>query len=98
MSGTPISYGDTVQLLHVNSGKWLTVNPDEVAPTERENLKVYLDMQGDNTSWFKVMPGTAVAREGSQVENWSEVVLGCALRDTPPRFIYLGYFGIRALV
>jgi inositol 1,4,5-triphosphate receptor type 3 len=80
-SGTPIIYGQTVQLLHVNSGKWLTVNPDEVAPTERENLRVYLNQEGDKTSWFKIMPGTAVAQEGTKVENWSEVVLGCALRE-----------------
>ncbi len=32
----PISYGDSIQLLHVKSGKFITIAPRQSAPTDKQ--------------------------------------------------------------
>ena len=74
--GTPIKFGDVIQLRHVKSGSWLTVCPVQVASTERENLRVSLHPEGTTFSWFTVVPSVTVDEEGMEVENLSHVILG----------------------
>lgn len=52
--GTVVKYEDTVQLLHIKSNKYITVNAKAAAPEEDEATRVYLDSNGNEGSWFKV--------------------------------------------
>lgn len=52
--GTVVRYEDTVQLLHIKSNKFITVNAKAEAPEEKDATRVYLDSNGNEGSWFKV--------------------------------------------
>ncbi|KHJ84688.1 inositol 1,4,5-trisphosphate/ryanodine receptor, partial [Oesophagostomum dentatum] len=54
--GNVIQYGTTVQLLHVKSDKYVTVQKNSPAKCERNAMKVYLDRAGNEGSWFIVEP------------------------------------------
>ena len=62
-SGETLRFGDTIQLLHVCSGKFLSVDPSNIAETERENLRCYLDKDGTPYSCFTVLPGSVHTQE-----------------------------------
>ena len=84
--GEQIHFGDVIQLRHRKSGKWLTVSPDEVAATERENLRVHLHADGTTCSWFTVLPSVTVDEEGMPVENASRVIFG--VTDRTDEFLH----------
>ena len=52
--GTVVKYEDTIQLLHIKSNKYITVNSGACAPEEKDTIRVYLDSNGNEGSWFKV--------------------------------------------
>lgn len=52
--GTKVKYGDTVQLLHIKSNKFVTINSKAAAPEEEGATRVYLDSNGNRGSWFKI--------------------------------------------
>jgi len=52
--GTVVKYEDTIQLLHIKSNKYITVNAKAEAPEEKEAIRIYLDSNGNEGSWFKV--------------------------------------------
>ncbi|CAJ0580486.1 unnamed protein product, partial [Mesorhabditis spiculigera] len=54
--GNVIQYGTTIQLQHVKSDKYLTVQKNSPARLERNAMKVYLDKAGNEGSWFVVEP------------------------------------------
>jgi inositol 1,4,5-triphosphate receptor type 3 len=80
-SGTPIRFGDTIQLLHVKSGKFVTVIPDELARDERENLKLQLSEEGNPYSWFELSPRYKIDRAGEVIQGNAEVFLRVAKRQ-----------------
>lgn len=52
--GTVVKYDDTIQLLHIKSNKYITINAKAKAPEEKDSLRVYLDSNGNEGSWLKV--------------------------------------------
>lgn len=48
---TPVRYGDVIQLLHVKSGKYITVMPKQTAPKERDARRVLLQDGGTHSAF-----------------------------------------------
>jgi hypothetical protein len=80
--GNNVLFGDTVQLLHIKSRKYLTVKPGAVARDERENMTVYLSSEGDQYSWIQLLPRYKIDREGDRVSNNTEVVMHVSERPS----------------
>lgn len=74
-TGNIIMFGDTIQLLHVKSGKFITVRPSDLARDERENMKANLSSDGSVMSWLKILPRYKINREGEQITNNAEILL-----------------------
>ncbi|CAI5476347.1 unnamed protein product, partial [Closterium sp. Yama58-4] len=64
--GSPVLYGQVVQLMHVSSHKFLTVKRTQ-SELEKSHLKVVLQKGGDMGSWFCVTPTYKIKREGEHV-------------------------------
>ncbi|KAI1708380.1 inositol 1,4,5-trisphosphate/ryanodine receptor domain-containing protein [Ditylenchus destructor] len=56
MMGSVIQYGSSIQLLHVKSDKYITMQKNSPARQERNALRIYLDKSGNEGSWFTVEP------------------------------------------
>ena len=77
-----VLFGDIVQLRHVKSGKFLTMNPGVLARDERENVQVSLNKDGSSLSWFTLMPRYKVDHVGDKINSNTELVLVAAERPT----------------
>jgi hypothetical protein len=73
--GTVVKFGETIQLRHVKSSKFLTVINGELARDERENLCVALTQDGSMDSWLQFLPRFKINKEGDKIPNGSEVFL-----------------------
>jgi inositol 1,4,5-triphosphate receptor type 3 len=73
--GHPVLYGEAIQLLHMRSGKMLTVSREETAKTEPENFRIYLSEERTPNSWFKMSPAAAIDSDGDLIGNLSDVIL-----------------------
>ena len=74
-TGNIVCFGDTIQLLHVKSNKYVTIKPSDLARDERENMRVALSHDGSVMSWLKIMPRFKINREGEPVANGTEILL-----------------------
>lgn len=95
--GTIIKFGETIQLLHVKSGKYVTVKSTELARDERENMAVCLRAEGSMDCWLQIMPRFKINKEGDMITGNTEILLKvsersgeflhCADKKPPPRRI-----------
>ena len=73
--GTPVCFGDTIQLFHVLSEKYVTILPDQLAEEERENLKVVMSSHGSSLSWLKLTPRYKIDRVGERISSKHEIAI-----------------------
>lgn len=73
--GKTLTYGQIVQLRHNKSGKFVTVTVKEVAELERDSLRVVLDPEGNDGSWFIVTPRFKIRSEGEPVHVGDQILL-----------------------
>ena len=65
LTGTQVLYGQSIQLQHVKSGRFLTARPSQLAATEKDCTLLELDDRGDAYSRFTIMPRFKHRRYGS---------------------------------
>ncbi|EGT46599.1 hypothetical protein CAEBREN_30230 [Caenorhabditis brenneri] len=73
--GNVIQYGSMIQLLHVKSNKYITVQKNSPAKRERNAMKVYLDRAGNEGSWFIIEPAYKHYAIGDNVSAGNKISL-----------------------
>jgi inositol 1,4,5-triphosphate receptor type 3 len=85
--GNPVKFGDNYQLMHVKSGRFLTMSPKKIAVVEKQNMEIYLDEDGNSDSHFTILPKHKIDKAGDPVMSSHDI----ELMSTENRAKYLNY-------
>jgi inositol 1,4,5-triphosphate receptor type 1 len=73
--GAQLVYGDSIQLLHTLTGKYVRVNSTLTSRTENTSLRVELSAENSNSCIFKILPRYKVRSVGDVVGVLESLVL-----------------------
>ncbi|OAF66980.1 hypothetical protein A3Q56_05306, partial [Intoshia linei] len=80
-------YGQSIQLLHVFSSKYLASNTTKTSNTELSNINVYLTEHSSKQSIFKIMPRFKVKSEGDLIQVEDQIILESV--KSPGQFLHI---------
>ncbi len=75
LAGTPVAYGSIVQLLHVQSRRFVGILSRTLAEIEKHCTAVELRSKGRPTCYWRVMPRFKYRREGERVAVGDQIML-----------------------
>ncbi|XP_075250121.1 inositol 1,4,5-trisphosphate receptor-like isoform X7 [Convolutriloba macropyga] len=78
LMGTTVCYGGIIQLQHVKSNKFLTVVSRQTGNTDKNSIRVTLDIAGSEGSWFYVQPFYKLRCIGDPVIVGDKIILQSA--------------------
>ncbi len=83
LAGTPVVYGSVVQLLHLQSRRYVGILNRTLADVEKHCTAVNLRSKGRPTCYWRVMPRFKYRREGEKVRVVACVHRRCQRQVTP---------------
>ena len=71
----PIFFGQTVQLFHTATGKYLTADSHKPAKKDASSLALDLSAEESKNCWFKLLPAFKIRKLGEQIRPDDQIII-----------------------